>query len=66
VPVAPVEAVVYLKLHSQLQKDLADVVELIKAGLDLETTRAYLFASAPRLVARWDDAVELARAEEES
>lgn len=59
---APV--LVYLKLKSPRAKDRADVIELIKAGIDADDCRAYLAAHAPSFVAQFDDAVRAARAEE--
>lgn len=40
VPVAPVEAVVYLKLVSPRAKDRLDLVELVRAGIDVKQVRA--------------------------
>jgi len=42
-----------------------DVIELVKAGLDVDRCRAYLLAHAPTFVGEFDDAVRRARAEEE-
>lgn len=64
-PVAPVEVLVYLKLKSSRQKDFADVIELIKVGVDLERSRAYLVRHAPGLVGRLDSAVRSAATEED-
>jgi hypothetical protein len=41
------------------------VIELVKAGLDVERCRSYLGAHAPSFVADFDEAVKRARAEEE-
>jgi hypothetical protein len=41
------------------------VIELVKAGLDVDDCRGYLSAHAPSFVAEFDDAVRRARAEEE-
>ncbi len=62
--IAPAAVLVYLKLKSPRLKDRADVVELIKAGLDAGTVRNYLGANAPMLVPKLDEAVASARAEE--
>ncbi len=59
---APV--LVYLKLKSPRAKDRTDVIELIKAGIDVDACRAYLATNAPPFVAPFDDAVRVARAEE--
>ena len=56
---------VYMKLKSPRHKDRTDVIELVKAGLDVERCRDYLSAHAPSFVAELDDAVGRARAEEE-
>ena len=56
---------VYMKLKSPRQKDRADVVELVKAGVDVDACRAYLVTNAPSYLAALDDAVRLARSEEE-
>lgn len=40
--VVPVEALIYMKLVSKRRQDLLDVVELIKAGVDLKRVRDYL------------------------
>jgi hypothetical protein len=56
---------VYLKLKSPRLKDLTDVVELIKAGMDVEACRRYMAAHAPGLSPRFEDAVRTAAAEDE-
>jgi hypothetical protein len=55
---------VYLKLKSPRQKDRVDVIELIKAGIDLDACRTYLTRHAPALVAIFEDSVAKAAAEE--
>ncbi len=65
VPVVPAGTLVYLKLKSPRLKDRADVVELVKAGLAVESVRPYLERYAPPLVARLDECIAQARAEEE-
>jgi hypothetical protein len=64
VPVAPVEALVHLKLKSPRMKDASDVIELLKAGIDRARCRAWLKANAPALLLRFEELVE--RAERES
>lgn len=59
---APV--LVYLKLKSPRSKDRTDIIELIKAGIDVDECRSYLMAHAPQFVAPFDDDVRAARAEE--
>ena len=61
---ASVPVLVYLKLKSPRSKDRTDVIELIKAGMDVNVCRAYLANNAPHFVAAFDDAVRAARAEE--
>lgn len=58
-------ALVYMKLKSPRHRDRTDVIELVKAGLDVEGCRAYLTANAPSFVGEFDDAVARARAEDE-
>lgn len=55
---------VYLKLKSPRQKDRVDVIELVKAGIDIDACRKYLGTHAPDLVATFEDAVAKAAAEE--
>jgi hypothetical protein len=55
---------VYLKLKSPRLKDRADIIELIKAGIDVQGCRAYLRAHAPGLTGAFEDAVARAAAEE--
>ena len=66
VPVAPVAAVVYMKLVSPRAKDRLDVLELVRSGIDVESVRVYLDSHAPRLRAKFDEAVATARAEEDA
>jgi hypothetical protein len=56
---------VYMKLKSPRHKDRTDVIELVKAGLDVDRCRSYLATHAPSFVTDFDDAVRRARAEEE-
>lgn len=65
-PGSPIEApqLIYLKLKSPRQKDRVDVIELVKAGIDIDASRRYLATNAPQLVALFDDAVAHAEAEE--
>ena len=57
VPVAPLEVLIYLKLASPRPRDLADVIELIRLGVDRERIRTDLETRSPQLVERWDRAV---------
>lgn len=57
VPVAPLPAPIRLKLSSPRPKDLADVTQLIRLGIDRDAIRADLLARAPEIVDKWDRAV---------
>lgn len=63
--VAPVEVLVYLKLKSPRAKDRADVIELIKSGIDVAVCREYLARHAQEFVSKLEESVEIARKEEE-
>ena len=49
IPILPIEALVYMKLKSPRRKDTADVVELVKAGVDTAKIEDYLIRYAPSL-----------------
>ena len=55
---------VYMKLKASRLKDRADVVELIKASIDVEEVRRFLQAHAPEMVAAFDKLAAQAEAEE--
>jgi hypothetical protein len=57
VPVAPLPVLIYLKLKSPRPKDLVDVMELIRLGIERDAVRADLVARSPELVEKWDRAV---------
>ncbi len=57
VSVAPLEVLIYLKLKSPRPKDVADVMELIRLGIERAAIRADLVTHAPELVEKWDRAV---------
>jgi hypothetical protein len=57
VPVAPLEVLIYLKLSSPRPQDFADVIALIRLGVDRERIRTDLETRSPQLVERWDRAV---------
>jgi hypothetical protein len=63
IPVAPLEAIVYMKLRSPRRRDTVDVIELLKAGADAARVRAYLEANAADLVGRYDKLVIEAESE---
>ena len=57
------QPLVYLKLKSPRLQDHADIVELVKASLDVEACRRYLRANAPDLLPRFDELVTRAQSE---
>jgi len=63
--VAPAPVLVFLKLKSPRSKDRTDIVELIKAGMDVERVRAYVDCHEPSFTPKLDEIVRVARAEEE-
>jgi hypothetical protein len=65
IPVLPIEALVYMKVKSPRRKDSADVVELLKAGIDGEKVSAYLSKHAPALLAKFDQLAAEAESEQE-
>ena len=48
-----IEAFVYMKLKSPRRKDAADVVELVKAGIDTAKVEAYVARYAPALTEKF-------------
>lgn len=65
IPIAPIEALFYLKLKSPRRKDAADIVELVKAGAATAPVRRYLEQIAPDLIEKFDALVSEAIAEED-
>jgi len=63
--IMPVEPLIFMKLKASRLKDRADVVELLKASVDVATCRSYLATHAPSYLAAFDDCVALATAEED-
>ena len=55
---------IYMKLKANRMQDQADVVNLIKAGIDRDETRAYLQTNASDLVALFHKHLKQAAAEE--
>lgn len=53
--VAPAAVLMYLKLKSPRPKDRLDVLELIRAGIDMRECREYLGKNAPDLLSRLDE-----------
>jgi hypothetical protein len=56
---------VYLKLKSPRRKDQADVIEMIKGGIDTKQCREYLVTHAPGFVAAFDESISQAEAEQD-
>lgn len=61
--ILPVEALVAMKLGSPRRKDAADIVELVKAGIDTKKVEAYLARVTPNRVAKFKTLVSEAEAE---
>ena len=65
VPILPLPALVYLKLKAGRQKDLADLVELLKRGkIDVVGIDNYLERHAPQHRDKWERVKETAAKEE--
>lgn len=65
IPVVPLTALVYMKLKAGRQKDLADLVELLKRGrIDIPAIERYLEQRAPAYLQPWARVKELAAREE--
>jgi len=65
IPIAPVEALIYLKLKSPRSKDRTDVVELVKAGIDATAIERWLSENAPGMVKKFVAVVRQAESESE-
>lgn len=63
IPILPIEALVYMKLKSPRRKDAADVVELVKAGIDTAKIANYIASFAPDLTGKFETLVSEAEAE---
>jgi hypothetical protein len=61
--ILPIDGLVYMKLKSPRRKDAADIVELVKAGIDVAKVTAYLTEHAPNLVDKFTALVHEAEAE---
>lgn len=65
VPVIPLPLLVYMKLKAGRQKDIADLVELLKLGrIEIDVIDRYLQEYAPNQVRRWERTKEIAASEE--
>lgn len=65
VPVIGIGALVYTKLKSSRWKDIADIVELIKAGIDQDAVLEYLQENALAMESRFLQLVAEAESEEQ-
>jgi len=61
--VVPIEVLVHIKLVAKRRKDQVDIIELVKAGVDLKCVRRYLDRYARDLVSLFDELVDEAMAE---
>jgi hypothetical protein len=65
VPVVPLTLLCYMKLKAGRQRDVADVVELLKRGrIEIDEVDRYFRERAPHLARRWQRAKEVAAREE--
>jgi hypothetical protein len=61
--VVPIEVLIYMKLAAKRRRDLVDVIELVKAGADLNRVRDYLQQYAGDLVPAFEELVNEALGE---
>jgi hypothetical protein len=61
--IVPIEVLIYMKLTAKRRRDLVDVVELVKAGADVNRVRDYLRQYASDLVPSFEELVNEALAE---
>jgi hypothetical protein len=54
-PIVPIELLIYMKLRANRRRDLVDVVELLRVGVDSNRIRDYLSEYAPDLTSRFDE-----------
>jgi len=63
IAVVPIEVLIHMKLVAKRRKDQVDIIELVKAGVDLKRVRRYLDQYARDLVPLFDELVDEAMAE---
>jgi hypothetical protein len=63
VAVVPIEVLIYMKLVARRRQDQVDVIELVKAGVDVRRVRYYLEAYAADLMQLFDELVNEAVSE---
>ncbi len=56
--VVPIEALVFMKLKSPRPKDRLDLLQLVRAGLDLDACRELVATHAPKLSPKWQAIVD--------
>ena len=61
--IVPVEELIYMKLVTKRRKDLVDVIELVKAGADVNRVREYVEKYASDLASSFEELVNEALAE---
>ena len=61
--IVPIEVLIYMKLTAKRRRDLVDVIELLKVGVDVKRVREYLQQYAGDLVSSFDELVNDALAE---
>jgi hypothetical protein len=65
IPIVPLATLIYMKLKASRQKDLADLIELLKRGrIDADAVGSHLDRSAPDLARKWRNIRKTAAAEE--
>ena len=65
IPIVPLTALIYMKLKANRQRDLADLVELLKRGkIEIGGIDRYLDRYAPEYTSRWDNVKAMAAKEE--
>ena len=55
--IVPIEVLIYMKLVAKRRRDLVDVIELVKAGADVNRVRDYLGQYANDLVPKFEELV---------
>jgi hypothetical protein len=61
--IVPIEVLIYMKLAAKRRRDLVDVIELVKAGADVNLVLDYLRQYAADLVPKFEQLVNEALAE---
>ncbi len=58
VAIVPIDVLIYMKLVAKRRKDQLDVVELVKAGMDVKRVKSYLKQHAKDLLPLFDELVK--------